>query len=56
MRCLVTARKHVKNTQAIARQLLGKWVPAAKDTNAAVKILLDYNNGNCVFYVLAEML
>jgi hypothetical protein len=32
MSCLVTAGKHVNNTRAIARQLLGKRVPAATDT------------------------
>jgi hypothetical protein len=57
MRCLVTAGKHVKNTRAIARQVLGKRVPAATDTYATVEVLLDYNNGNGVFYVVrAEML
>jgi hypothetical protein len=43
MRCLVTAGEHVNNTRAMARQLLGKRVPAA-----TVKLLLDYNNGNGV--------
>jgi hypothetical protein len=52
MHCLVTAGKHINNTQAIARQLLGKRVPVATDTHAMVKVLLDYNNGNCVFYVV----
>jgi hypothetical protein len=57
MRCLVTAGKHVNNTRAVARQLLGKRVPAAMDTHATVEVLLDYNNGNGVFYVVrAEML
>jgi hypothetical protein len=57
MRCLVTAGKHVNNTRAIARQLLGKRVPAATDTHAMVDVLLDYNNGNGVLYVVrAEML
>jgi hypothetical protein len=51
---LVTASKHVNNTWAIAKQQLGKQVPAAMDTHATVKILLDYNNGNDIFY--AEML
>jgi hypothetical protein len=57
MRCLVTVGKHVNNVRAIARQLLGKRVPAATDTNATVEVLFDYNNGNGVFYVVrAEML
>jgi hypothetical protein len=58
MRYLVTADKHVNNTQAIVRQLLGKRIPAATDTHATVRVLLfDYNNGNRVFYVVrAEML
>jgi hypothetical protein len=70
MRCLVTAGKHVNNTRAISRQLQGKQVPAAKDTHASIKqrgyttrfsasveVLLDYNNGNGVFYVVGvEML
>jgi hypothetical protein len=46
------AGKHINNTQAITRQLLGKWVPAAMDTHATVEVLLDYNNGNGVFYVV----
>jgi hypothetical protein len=57
MRCLVTAGKHVNNTRAIARQPLGKRVPAATDTHATVEVLLEYNSGNGVFYVVrAEML
>jgi hypothetical protein len=57
MRCLVIAGKHVNNTRAIARQLLGKRVPAATHTHETVQILLHYNNGNGVFYVVrAEML
>jgi hypothetical protein len=32
MRCLVTAGKYVNNTRAIARQLFGKRVPVAADT------------------------
>jgi hypothetical protein len=57
MRYLVTAGKHVKNTRAISRQLLGKRVRAATDTHATVEILLDYNNQNGVFYVVrAEVL
>jgi hypothetical protein len=56
-RCFVTAGKHVNNTHAIARQLLSKRVPVAMDTHATVEVLLDYNNGNGVFYVVrAEML
>jgi hypothetical protein len=42
-RCSVTVGKHV----AIAKQLLGKRIPAA-----TFEVLLDYNNGNCVFYVI----
>jgi hypothetical protein len=42
MRCLVTVGKHVNNTRAIARKLLGKWVPAVTDTHATVEVLLDY--------------
>jgi hypothetical protein len=35
----------------------GKRVPAATNTHATVEVLLDYNNGNGVFYVVrAEML
>jgi hypothetical protein len=51
-RCLVTAGKHVNNTRAIARQLLGKQVPTSTDTHATVDVLFDYNNGNGVFYVV----
>jgi hypothetical protein len=41
----------------IKRQLLNKWVPAATDTHATVKVLLEYDNGNDVFYVVhTEML
>jgi hypothetical protein len=57
MRCLVTVSKHVHNTRAIARKLLGKRVPASTDTHTMVEVLLDYKNGNGVFYVVrAEML
>jgi hypothetical protein len=49
MCCLATAGKHVNNTKAIARQLLGKRVSAATDMHATVNVLLDYNNGNGVF-------
>jgi hypothetical protein len=53
----VTVGKHVNNTRTIARQLLGKRFPAATATHATVEVLLDYNNGNGVFYVVrAEML
>jgi hypothetical protein len=46
------AHKHVNNTQAIARQLLGKRVPTAIN-----KALFDYNNENGVSYAIrAEML
>jgi hypothetical protein len=44
MRCLVTAGKHISNTQAIAMQLLGKRLPA-KNEHAC-------NNGNRVSYVV----
>jgi hypothetical protein len=54
---MVTADKHVNNTRAIARQPLGKQVPAATDTHATLEVLLDYNSGKGVFYVVrAEML
>jgi hypothetical protein len=37
--------------------MLGKRVPAATDTHAMVEVLLDYNIGNGVFYLVrAEML
>jgi hypothetical protein len=56
MHCLVTASKHINNTVAITRQMLGKRVPVAIDMHAMVKVLFDYNNGNGVFYVVhAEM-
>jgi hypothetical protein len=51
------ANKHINNTQANPRQLFGKWIPRAMDTHAMTEVLLDYNNGNCVFYVVrGEML
>jgi hypothetical protein len=57
MRYLVTGGKHVNNTRAITRQLLGKHVPEATDTHATVEVLLNYNTGNGVFYVVrVEML
>jgi hypothetical protein len=49
MRCLVTVGKHINNTRAIARQLLGKWVPAATYTYATVEVLFDCNNGKRCF-------
>jgi hypothetical protein len=49
MRCLLTAVKHVDNIRAIARQLLGKQVPAATNTHSAIEVLLDYNNEKEVF-------
>jgi hypothetical protein len=52
MRCLVTADKHINNTRAFARQLLGKRVPAASDAQATVDVLMSYNNGNGVFYMV----
>jgi S-adenosylmethionine:tRNA-ribosyltransferase-isomerase (queuine synthetase) len=56
-RCLVTAGKHNNNTRVIPAQLLGKRDPTATDTHVTVAVLLDYNSGNCVFYVVrAEML
>jgi hypothetical protein len=57
MGCLVTAGKHINNTLAITRQPLGKEVPVTMNTYAMVKVLLLYNNGIGVFYVvLAEIL
>lgn len=57
MHCLVTTGKHINNTWAITRQLLDKRAPAKKDMRATVEVLLGYNNGNGVFYVVrAEML
>jgi hypothetical protein len=52
MRCLVTAGKHVNNTSVVARQLLGKRVPAATDMHSTVHVFLKYKNGNDVFYVV----
>jgi hypothetical protein len=49
MRCLVTTGKHVNNTRAIARQLIGKGISTATDTHAGI---LGYNNGNGVFFVV----
>jgi hypothetical protein len=46
MHCLVTAGNHISNTWAIARQLLCKRVPVARDTHEMVKVMLDCNNGN----------
>jgi hypothetical protein len=43
MRCLVTAGKHVNNTRAIARQLLGKQVPAEMNTHATIELPLLCN-------------
>jgi lipoprotein signal peptidase len=45
MRCLVTADKHVKNIRAIAKQILGKRIPAAMVTHSTVEVVLYYNNG-----------
>jgi hypothetical protein len=57
MRCLVTTDKHINNTRAFARQLLGKRVPAAIDAHATVEALMDYDNGNGVVYMVrVEML
>jgi hypothetical protein len=52
MRCLLTVGKHVNNTRAIARQLLGMRVPAATDMQSSVDVLLDSNKGNGVFSML----
>jgi hypothetical protein len=52
IRCLVTAGKHVNNSQAIARELLSKRVPAATDTHGTAEVLLDFNNENVGFYVV----
>jgi hypothetical protein len=50
------ASKHVNNTRAIAKQLLGKRAPVVTGTHATVEVLLDYNIGKYVFYVVrAEM-
>jgi hypothetical protein len=35
-RCLVTVDKYVNNIRAVARQLLGKLIPAVMDANTAV--------------------
>jgi hypothetical protein len=57
MCCFVTVSKHIRNIRAIAKQLVGKWVPAATDMHTAIKVLLGYSNGNGVFYVVhAKML
>jgi hypothetical protein len=61
MACLATAGKCINSTQSIARQLLGKQVPAPTDMHPAmeerryatsfyarVKVLLDCNNENGV--------
>jgi hypothetical protein len=54
---MVTAGKHFNSIRAIAGQLLSKRVPVATDTHATVGVLLDYNNGTDVFYVVhAEIL
>jgi hypothetical protein len=46
-----------KYTTAVFRQRLGKKVPAATNTQATIEVLLGYNNGNGVSYVIgAEML
>jgi hypothetical protein len=39
--CLVTAGKHINNTRAIDRQLLGKRVPATKDTRYFWSITIE---------------
>jgi hypothetical protein len=36
IRCLITAGKHANNTRVIARQLLGKQVSAATDTQSTM--------------------
>jgi hypothetical protein len=57
IRCLVTASKHVNNTWAIARQLLGERVPATTDTHETVEVLLGYKDWKSVSHVVgAEML
>jgi hypothetical protein len=46
-----------KYTTAVYRQRPCKHVPAATITQATVDVLLGYNNGNGIFYVVrAEML
>lgn len=52
MHCLAMAGKHFNNTEAITWQVFGKWVPTATDKHVTVKVLLIYNNGNCVLYVV----
>jgi hypothetical protein len=52
MRCLVTVGIQINDTRAVARQLLGKRVPAAMDTHGTIEVLFDYNNGNSVFHVV----
>jgi hypothetical protein len=46
-----------KENGLLGNSQLGKQVPTAMDMHAMVKVLLNYNNGNGVFYVVhAEML
>jgi hypothetical protein len=44
---LAETNRHVNNRRAIAKQLLGKRVPAATDTQATGEVPLDCNNGKC---------
>jgi hypothetical protein len=42
---------------AVSGQRLGKHVPAAPNMQATIDVLVGYNNGNGIFYVVrAEML
>jgi hypothetical protein len=40
----------------IARQRLGKQVPAAMNEQATIEVLFGYNDGNGVFYWIASRL
>jgi hypothetical protein len=41
IRCLITAGKYVNSTRDIARQLLGKQVPAATNTHIIMEIVFS---------------
>lgn len=52
-----TAMQQVDKQTLILMQQLNKHVPMATDMHAMIEALLDYNNGNGVFYVVcADML
>jgi hypothetical protein len=56
-RSTAVAIQQVDKQTLIPRLRLDKHVTAATDPHAAVEVLLHYNNGNGVFYVVrAEML